>query len=299
MIPVSLFLLIFLSSCNPFSSNSSQKQSESFETKKIELVAAESEKDEITEIKEKLSELEKLLVKLESNEISTVKNEITGLKASHQTLNTDVEVLQKVDWTPTETMIHPVVESLVEKFPELLRGPQGTKGDTGDQGVEGPQGEIGLTGETGIQGPKGGTGAQGIQGPKGSTGLRGPEGPISSNAITSTSLSKCIGDLISKIENELDSGTGSPSYGWGSETGSASFGLLGGGNTGTWSGYGSTGSATVSTSGWSSSHSHDLGYGVSHSHSISGGLLGGGNHTHDIGSHTHSNYTNISKPWSC
>ena len=272
ILPVSLFLLIFLSSCNPFSSNSSQKQSESFETKKIELVAAEPEKDEIAEIKERLSELEKLLVKLESNELSTVKNEITGLKTSHQTLNTDVEVLQKVDWTPTETMIRPVVESLVEKFPELLRGPQGTKGDTGDQG---------------------------IQGPKGSTGLRGPEGPISSNAITSTSLSECIGDLISKIENELDSGTGSPSYGWGSETGSASFGLLGGGNTGTWRGYGSTGSATVNTSGWSTSHSHDLGYDISHSHSISGGLLGGGNHTHDIGSHTHSNYTNISKPWSC
>ena len=80
ILPVSLFLLIFLSSCNPFSSNSSQKQSESFETKKIELVAAEPEKDEIAEIKERLSELEKLLVKLESNELSTVKNEITGLK---------------------------------------------------------------------------------------------------------------------------------------------------------------------------------------------------------------------------
>ena len=303
MIPLSLFLLIFLSSCNPFSSNSSQKQSESFETKKIELVAAEPEKDEITEIKEKLSELEKLLVKLESNEISKVKNEITGLKASHKTLNTDIEILQKVDWSPTETIVRPVVESLVEKFPELLRGPKGETGETGATGPLGPQGEIGPKGETGIQGPKGDIGLQGSQGPRGDTGPRGPEGPISSDAITSSLLSNCISDLIYKINYQLGSGTGSADWGWSSpDIGSA----------GGWGYSATTGSADYGWSaetesetpggGWSNSltHSHGLSSGwggADHTHSSSNN-----NHSHSISgvSHTHiANFVNITEPWSC
>lgn len=47
-------------------------------------------------------------------------------------------------------------------------GPQGPKGDTGEQG---PQGEQGPKGDTGEQGP------QGEQGPKGDTGPQGPAGP--------------------------------------------------------------------------------------------------------------------------
>lgn len=50
-------------------------------------------------------------------------------------------------------------------------GPQGEKGDTGEQG---PQGE---TGATGPQGPKGDTGATGPKGDTGATGQTGPQGP--------------------------------------------------------------------------------------------------------------------------
>lgn len=45
-----------------------------------------------------------------------------------------------------------------------MTGPQGPKGDTGDQGVQGPKGEKGDTGE---QGPIGETGPKGDQGPQG------------------------------------------------------------------------------------------------------------------------------------
>lgn len=59
-------------------------------------------------------------------------------------------------------------------------GPQGEKGDTGEQG---PQGEKGDTGATGPQGPKGDTGATG---PKGDTGATGPAGSDGSDGITPT-----------------------------------------------------------------------------------------------------------------
>ena len=66
-----------------------------------------------------------------------------------------------------------------------LTGPQGEKGDTGEQGPQGekgdtgeqgPQGEKGDTGEQGPQGKKGDTGEQGPQGEKGDTGAQGPQG---------------------------------------------------------------------------------------------------------------------------
>ena len=57
---------------------------------------------------------------------------------------------------------------------ELIPGPQGPKGDTGDVGPQGPKGD---TGEAGPQGPKGDTGDVGPQGPKGDTGETGPQGP--------------------------------------------------------------------------------------------------------------------------
>ncbi|RIL08447.1 MAG: hypothetical protein DCC75_08850 [Proteobacteria bacterium] len=64
-------------------------------------------------------------------------------------------------------------------------GPQGEKGESGDQGPQGiqgeagpigPQGPIGETGAAGVQGPAGDTGAIGPQGETGAIGPQGPEG---------------------------------------------------------------------------------------------------------------------------
>lgn len=60
-------------------------------------------------------------------------------------------------------------------------GPQGEKGDTGEQG---PQGEKGDTGATGPQGPKGDTGATGPKGDTGDTGSQGPQGPKGDTGAT-------------------------------------------------------------------------------------------------------------------
>lgn len=66
-------------------------------------------------------------------------------------------------------------------------GPQGEKGDTGEQG---PQGETGATGpqgpkgDTGATGPKGDTGDTGATGPKGDTGSQGPQGPKGDTGAT-------------------------------------------------------------------------------------------------------------------
>lgn len=57
-----------------------------------------------------------------------------------------------------------------------MRGPQGVKGDTGDQGPPGEQGPQGETGPQGPKGDKGNTGDAGPQGPKGDTGEQGPQG---------------------------------------------------------------------------------------------------------------------------
>ena len=63
------------------------------------------------------------------------------------------------------------------------QGPQGPKGDTGPQGPQGPKGDTGPQGpqgdpgETGPQGAQGETGPQGPQGPQGETGETGPQGP--------------------------------------------------------------------------------------------------------------------------
>jgi hypothetical protein len=65
--------------------------------------------------------------------------------------------------------------------PTLTVGPQGLKGDTGNQG---PQG---IPGADGAQGPKGDTGNQGPQGPqglKGDTGSQGPAGTTDYNDLT-------------------------------------------------------------------------------------------------------------------
>lgn len=58
-------------------------------------------------------------------------------------------------------------------------GPQGPKGDTGEQGLPGAKGDTGTQGIQGPKGDKGDTGSQGIQGipgTKGDTGATGPKG---------------------------------------------------------------------------------------------------------------------------
>lgn len=56
-------------------------------------------------------------------------------------------------------------------------GPQGPKGDTGEQGPQGEKGDTGDTGPQGEQGPKGDTGEQGPKGDTGEQGAIGPQGP--------------------------------------------------------------------------------------------------------------------------
>lgn len=89
----------------------------------------------------------------------------------------------KVDLSAYTTKTY--VDSEISKI-ELKEGPQGPKGDTGEQGLQGetgeqgPQGEKGDTGATGPQGPKGDTGEQGpqgLQGETGSQGIQGEQGP--------------------------------------------------------------------------------------------------------------------------
>jgi hypothetical protein len=60
------------------------------------------------------------------------------------------------------------------------RGPQGSTGVQGIQGVTGPTGATGVQGIQGVTGPTGATGVQGIQGvtgPTGATGVQGITGP--------------------------------------------------------------------------------------------------------------------------
>ena len=69
-------------------------------------------------------------------------------------------------------------------------GPQGEKGDTGEQGPQGEKGDTGATGpqgpkgDTGATGPKGDTGDTGATGPKGDTGSQGPQGPKGETGAT-------------------------------------------------------------------------------------------------------------------
>lgn len=58
-----------------------------------------------------------------------------------------------------------------------IRGPQGAKGEKGDQGPTGPQGPKGDTGEVGPVGPQGEIGPQGLIGPQGEVGPAGATGP--------------------------------------------------------------------------------------------------------------------------
>lgn len=78
-----------------------------------------------------------------------------------------------LSWTPSDASMPEVASSSVI-------GPQGPKGDTGEQGPQGEKGETGPQGpqgEKGDTGPQGEKGATGATGPKGDTGPEGPQGP--------------------------------------------------------------------------------------------------------------------------
>ena len=64
-----------------------------------------------------------------------------------------------------------------------LKGPNGEKGDTGEQGPQGVQGE---TGPQGPKGDKGDTGEQGPKGEKGDTGATGAQGPAGADGVSPT-----------------------------------------------------------------------------------------------------------------
>ncbi|NOY61344.1 MAG: hypothetical protein GXO75_20720, partial [Calditrichaeota bacterium] len=57
-----------------------------------------------------------------------------------------------------------------------IQGPQGEKGDKGDQGIQGPQGDKGDQGDQGPQGEQGIQGDKGDKGDQGDQGIQGPQG---------------------------------------------------------------------------------------------------------------------------
>jgi len=193
-------------------------------------------------------------------------DDVTELKADSKTLGDDVRALeetvaaiQAVDWSPTEETVFPVAEALVQKYPDLLRGPKGDQGDQGKTGPAGPQGKTGPQGETGAQGSLGDTGVQGPQGGTGPQGLRGLQGPVNSGAVTSSTLTSCISATMSEIRSSLGGQYSTFEYP--------------SGNTDSW---------------------YDSGYSSSHSHSYGGWWLGGG---HDHGLQLGS--ISLSTPYQC
>lgn len=82
-------------------------------------------------------------------------------------------------------------------LPEVSVGPQGPKGEQGEQG---PKGEKGDPGE---QGPQGETGPQGPQGPKGDTGEQGPQGPAGSDATIPIATATVPGKVMPSSDFDI------------------------------------------------------------------------------------------------
>ena len=102
-----------------------------------------------------------------------IESKVTTL--SGEVIDLSYEISTKQDALVSGTNIKTIHgESILGSGDIDIVGPQGPKGDTGEQGPQGPKGD---TGEQGPQGPKGDTGEQGPQGPKGDTGEQGPQGP--------------------------------------------------------------------------------------------------------------------------
>ncbi|MBC8194218.1 MAG: hypothetical protein ISR43_06240 [Acidimicrobiia bacterium] len=174
----------------------------------------------VSELENELAELKELAnvrteVSALTAQLSSTESDVSALTTTAEALDAGVAALQEVDWSPTEEQVRPLVESLVEKHPELLRGPKGDKGNQGDMGPTGPEGPIGLQGEAG---PRGETGAQGLQGEKGQGGETGPrgatgaQGPEATGAITGYTLNRCIDDLIYELLEELSASSGAARF---------------------------------------------------------------------------------------
>ncbi len=193
----------------------------------VELVVNGEMEDQITELITRIDELENKLAELEeldelenelaeleefadlqsevsalTAQLSSTNSDVAALTTTAEALDADVAALQEADWSPTEELVRPIIESLVEKHPELLRGPQG---ETGPIGMTGPQGLTGARGSTGLQGPAG------------------------TGGITSSNLFYCINSVMNEIEDQhtgsASSGsTGDSNYDWNASTDSASPG---------------------------------------------------------------------------
>lgn len=101
---------------------------------------------------------------------------VLGFTIKENLMNQDGDTIAVISLNEYEERFSQLESNLEAKVGTLV-GPQGSKGDTGEQGVKGDKGDKGDTGLQGIQGPKGDTGPQGIQGVKGDTGAIGPIGP--------------------------------------------------------------------------------------------------------------------------
>jgi hypothetical protein len=128
-----------------------------------------------------------------------LQDEVSGLRVQSAAITSALSELLEADTPSSADDLLPLVESLVEQYLGLLRGPEGS---------EGPQGQIGPVGsqgETGPQGPEGDPGEQGPMGPigfQGETGPAGPQGAASQDAVTFWDRKECIGDVFQEIENE-------------------------------------------------------------------------------------------------
>jgi len=301
-ISISLLLAGWAIGCSSDSTLSTEPQAT-----EVELIVENDVLEQLASLRERVADLEVQVSEVQqasaqstasepdshSESIASIRGAVDELVENSTTLSTQVAALKSgvaaletVDWTPTTELLIPLVQSLVEKQPDLLRGPEGPrgpqgeigpsgpKGETGQQGATGETGPSGLQGETGPIGPQGEQGTKGDQGdtgppgPKGDKGLtgatgpqgpRGLQGPANSASVTSTNLYNCVASALDAVESALE---------WG-DTGSASW------------------SWTAATDSW-----FDWGYGgSSHSHEL-GNL--GARHTHNIAS-----YLTIQTPWSC
>jgi len=165
----------------------------------VELVATDETEARISELSDQIDALESEVSDL-TTKYQELQDEVSGLRT--QSADADMRLgalLLEADTLPSADDLLPLVESLVEQHPDLLRGPEGS---------EGPQGEIGpigTQGETGPQGPEGDPGEQGPMGPRGfqgETGPAGPQGAASQDAVTFWDLKECIGDVFWEIESQ-------------------------------------------------------------------------------------------------
>lgn len=83
-------------------------------------------------------------------------------------------------------------------------GPQGPKGDKGEQGIQGPKGDQGIQGEQGPEGIQGLKGEQGEQGPQGEPSMVNGKNPVNGNiTLTAADILNGATSVAEQI-NSLD-----------------------------------------------------------------------------------------------